>query len=327
MRRARAWAFLRNVRATAFALRGWLFVLLIVLASGTLLFRLSGHMNSLARALVYTLNLIAFQPQPSDIPDSPFLQLASFGLMMTGFVSVAAGLAKFVQYVMDEQLQQQALVAGLKDHVVVCGVGQVGYGVTKELLAFGETVVVVNRSGDEELLTRLRDLNVPIILGDARQSKTLELAGIKRAASVVCCTSDELTNLDIGLDARDLRPGIKVVLRMFDTTLAERVSRGFNIKTALSVSALAAPAFAAAATRVQIEHSFRIGSQLLNVRTVQCTKLAGQTLAALEQRFNLTVLEHNDALHPAGDVLLAPADRITCVGALDAIRALNAAVA
>ena len=48
------------------------------------------------------------------------------------------------------------------------------------------------------------------------------------------------TNLDIALQARELNPGIKVVLRMFDPDLARRVESGFGIHTAFSTSALAA---------------------------------------------------------------------------------------
>jgi Trk K+ transport system NAD-binding subunit len=151
---------------------------------------------------------------------------------------------------------------------------------------------------------------------------------VARAQSIVCCTSDELTNLDIALDARDLKPDIKVVLRMFDRAFAAKVAKGFNIKTALSVSALAAPAFAAAATRVNIDHSFRVRDQALNVRTVTARaggQLANRSVRDLQHALNISIVMRNDVLHPAEDDVIMTHDTITCVGALDAIDRLNAA--
>ncbi len=64
-------------------------------------------------------------------------------------------------------------------------------------------------------------------------------------------TDDQLANLEIALDAREINPGIKVVMRMFDVEFARKVEKGFGIHTAFSCSALTAPIFAAAAMRLE----------------------------------------------------------------------------
>ncbi|MFN2199186.1 MAG: hypothetical protein ACK2UW_23920, partial [Anaerolineales bacterium] len=38
-------------------------------------------------------------------------------------------------------------------------------------------------------------------------------------------------NLDIALDARDLNPDVRIVMRLFDSDLAQRVEKGFGIQT------------------------------------------------------------------------------------------------
>ena len=48
-------------------------------------------------------------------------------------------------------------------------------------------------------------------------------------------------------------------MRMFDPELARRVEKGFGIHTAFSVSALAAPIFAAASMRVERKNLFLRG--------------------------------------------------------------------
>ena len=118
-----------------------------------------------------------------------------------------------------------------------------------------------------------------------------------------------MTNLEIALEARELNPSIKVVLRMFDDQLAERVRRGFSIRTAFSTSALAAPVFAAAATRAQIDHSLYVDDVLLNVARTEVregSSLEGRTIAQVEKDLDITCVLHRGS---GGADLHAPRTR------------------
>ncbi len=92
----------------------------------------------------------------------------------------------------------------------------------------------------------------------ARSSTRSELA---RARALVCATSDDLVNLSTALNGRAIRPDLRVVLRLFDPEFAVRVQRGFGIRFTRSVSQLAAPAFAAAATRTEVVATVPIGDR------------------------------------------------------------------
>jgi hypothetical protein len=59
-------------------------------------------------------------------------------------------------------------------------------------------------------------------------------------------TNDDLANLQCGLTAREHNPDLRVVLRIFDPRLAERLDRSVELDLTRSVSGLAAPAFTAA---------------------------------------------------------------------------------
>lgn len=325
-------AALRQVRAAMRSLRWPLLLIAALLALGTAVFFVGGSQPTPARALVYTLNLVTFSLQPSDVPDNVWLQLLSFGIIVGGVIGVAGGAAKVVDYLTDEQEQQIALAGTYRDHVIVCGIGSVGYRVVNELLQFGESVVAVNSDAREEWVDALRRSGVPVVVGDARKRQTLLNAGAARASAMVCCTSDELTNLDMALDARDINPGVKIVLRMFDQALAQKVSKGFNIKTAFSVSALAAPAFAVAATRTNVDHSFRVRGELMNVSTVSVREgcaLVGRTVLQVEEAFNVSAVSRVDGsawvMHPHHDTVLRPGDVYVFAGQLAGIKALNAA--
>jgi Trk K+ transport system NAD-binding subunit len=106
--------------------------------------------------------------------------------------------------------------------------------------------------------------DVHIISGDARVAEVLQQAGIATAYSIAAVTSNNLTNIQIGLEARRLRPDIDVVLRVFSAMLAEQLDTIFGMYTAFSTSALAAPTLAAAAVEPGISYALNIGGRLLS---------------------------------------------------------------
>lgn len=317
------WAALKKVR--------WaLLMLVVVVAGGTLLFWLNGAYPNPLLALIYVLNLITLQAAPADFPQQSGWQIVSGTLMLGGVIALAGGAARVIQLIGDRKEQQLALASTFSDHIIVCGIGRVGYRVIQELIGFGEPVVGVNQNENEEWLPVLPKAGVPVIIGDAQRKQTLIDAGIERASAIVVCTSNELTNLDIALDARELKPGIKVVLRMFDAKLAQNVSKAFNIQTVFSVSALAAPAFAAAATKARVDYSFRLQGQLLNVSTVQFSAgspYVGKRIQFVEDDAHCSFIgvaaPDGMQFNPAHDHIIQAGERFFIIGSLDALRKIN----
>ena len=319
----------RILRAAIVRVRLPLFGLLAALMGGTLAFWLGDGRRPI-EAFFYSLNLITLNAGPADAPQPIWLQAVTFVVFIVGLLSLAGGATQIIQLMSDPKERQLALASTLSDHIIICGVGRVGYRVISELLEFGEKVVAINASQHEEWLPEFAKCGVVVIMGDARQRQTLMNAGVERASAIIACTSDDLTNLDIALDARDANPKIKVVLRMFDTALAEKVSKGFNINTAFSVSALAAPALAAAATRAKVDYSFKLKGKLLNVTSVTFatgSSFLGKTIGQIEQQTNCSFIsqETNTALnmHPPSDHVIQSDQRFNIVGSLEAIRLLH----
>lgn len=317
------WAALKKVR--------WaLLMLTLVLVGGTLLFWLNGAYPNPLLSLIYVLNLITLQAAPADFPQQAGWQIISGVLLFGGVIALAGGAASVIQLISDSKEQQLALASTFSDHIIVCGIGRVGYRVIQELLGFGEQVVGINLNENEEWLPALQKAGVPVIIDDAQRPQTLLDAGIERASAIVVCTSNELTNLDIALDARELKPGIKVVLRMFDAKLAQNVSKAFNIQTVFSVSALAAPAFAAAATKARVDYSFRLEGQLLNVTTVQFSAgspYIGKTIQFIEDDANCSFIgaatPNEMQFNPAHDHIIQAGEKFFLIGNLDALRKVN----
>ena len=69
---------------------------------------------------------------------------------------------------------------------------------------------------------------------------------MRQAKAIIVTTSDDLTNLDAAITAQ-LNATARIVIRLFDETLATKVAGAFSMPT-ISTSHVAAPAFVAAAT-------------------------------------------------------------------------------
>jgi Trk K+ transport system NAD-binding subunit len=251
---------------------------------------------------------------------TPGVKLFGIFLMLASCGMVAVTLGFITDYLLKTRLEQ---VFGprrlrMRNHIVLCGLGHVGIRILEQLHKLGEQVVVVEKSEDCRFLDEVRQMNIPVITADVRLPSVLERVNIKEARSIIAATDDDLVNLAVALHARQVRPDIRVVLRMFDHDLANRIRSGFGIKTTFSTSGLAAPAFAMAAVDPAVVGSLYVGQDLvlvLQLAVARGSKLEGITLEQLRKQGSLSVLCHQAAgerhLHPADSVTLAAGDEIT----------------
>lgn len=290
---------------------------------------------SFPSALYTAFAQMLFQPQP--FPQASALQVLFFLAPAIGLGLVARGALSAGLLIFDKRNRreawQMALASTYRDHIIVCGLGKVGYRVVGQLLATGNEVVGVERGQGSEFVELLRGQDVPIITGDARRMEVLQAAGLQHAHSVVCVINDDLTNLDIALTARQSRPDIRIVLRIFNDSLAEKLQSAFNIKTAFSTSALAAPTFAAAALNRDVTNALYVGGKFLTTQEVCVAAggaLDGRLVGTIEQTHDISVLyrrsQSGEDLRPRGDYRLASGDIIVIIGtlaSLDQIAELN----
>lgn len=293
----------------------------------------TGQRLGLDEALYGAFSLVLFQSS-LEFPRQPWLEVLYFVIPIVGLGVLADGVLRFGVMLFNKRARKEewqvALASTYRDHVIVCGLGKLGYRVVLQLLEFGEEVVGVESVADRPFVGILRGMNVPVVVSDARQRDVLVQAGVRNASALIACTQDDLTNLDIALDARELNPQVKIVMRMFDADLARKVERGFGIHTAFSVSALAAPAFAAAATRANVSYSFYVDNLLLNVSQVTVehgSPLVGKTIAQIERELDLTIVQYKSAarmdLHPDPDIIIQAGDCIAVFAELPTLGKLN----
>lgn len=128
----------------------------------------------------------------------------------------------------------------MKPQVIVCGLGRTGYYIFSILRQQGIDVVGIS---DRTLAHNTEN----IIFGDVRQEETLMAAGIQAAQTLLLAGTDDALNLAVMTQARLLNPKIRVVNRLFNTRLGDRLDHTLSDHISMSVSALVAPLFAFAA--------------------------------------------------------------------------------
>jgi len=309
---------------------GRLLVIVAVLVGGGLLFqRYEPQKNhSLARAAYYTWSLVFGQP-PEEFPDSSVLQAMFFIVPVLGLTVIIAGIVDFALLVGDRRRSERSwcvmMASAMSNHIVLVGVGRLGFRAFRMLRRLGEPVVVIERDPDNPFLEDIRRDGSPLLIGDARRESLLEQANVAQARSVVLATSDDMANLEIALDARRLVPNVRVVLRMFDQNMADKVREGFDIHLAMSQSALAAPAFVTAAIDRTIVNSMIVENRLVVMqRWLVADKgpLCGKTVADIMREYEAGVVEHRSGetpprLFPPPDTRLQPGDQILVQGAFE----------
>lgn len=275
-----------------------------------------------------------FEPT-EDLPKSEIARIVFWVTPIFGVFLIAEGIVKIGSSLLSEEARRalwvRVMSERMMDHVIVIGLGHVGYRVVESLLKLGQPVVAVERNADS-FLESVRAMKVPVLLGDARRDELLIEAGIERARAVVCSTDDDLANLEVALDAKRMNPKVRVVMRMFDQRLANKVGGALELDETFSTSALSAPLVALQATQGGVRGVYETGSGEVRV-TVELElgpRFKETTVNELEEKADARVVTVRDrgaadAQRASGDGEVGPGDVLLFdvgVGALDALRAL-----
>jgi Trk K+ transport system NAD-binding subunit len=123
--------------------------------------------------------------------------------------------------------------------------------------------VVIERSADNPFIPTARRLGAAVIVGNAAVPEVLRQAHAATARSVLAVTSNELANVEVALLTRELNPKQRVVLRLTDPNLAVTLRDAAEVRLAVSLPALAAPAFVAALFGDRVRSVFLVEGRLL----------------------------------------------------------------
>ncbi|WP_405736682.1 NAD-binding protein [Streptomyces sp. NBC_01537] len=205
----------------------------------------------------------------------------------------------------------------LSGHVVLLGLGKVGSRVLDRLCELGVDVVCVEQDPQARGVAQARARRVPVVIGDVTQEGVLEAAKVGRAQALLALTSSDSTNLEAALYAREIRPELRVVMRLFDDDFAVTVYRALRdshpqaTTRSRSVSSLVAPAFAGAMMGRQILGAIPVERQVLLFAAVEVrghAELEGRTIgqAFCPGEWRVLALDLADPDHRRPDLAANP---------------------
>lgn len=131
-----------------------------------------------------------------------------------------------------------------KNHIILCGLGRLGFFIADELHKKGDKIVIIESNVDSSSIDYFRKNGVDVYIGNARDPHVLQNAGAENCRALISVINNDFANLEIGLNARHFQYGIRLVLRIFDETMADIIKEKFDIHLTKSMSNIAAKKFA-----------------------------------------------------------------------------------
>jgi len=110
-----------------------------------------------------------------------------------------------------KSMVNDANIAKLKDHFIICGYGQVGRTVVDQLTRWEIPFVLLETN--DGLYRELLNNGVLVIQGDAKRQDVLLQAGIQRARGICIVIDSDADNLYITVTARSLNSKLRIITR------------------------------------------------------------------------------------------------------------------
>jgi Trk K+ transport system NAD-binding subunit len=208
---------------------------------------------------------------PEAVPPEVPLVVFWYAMPLIFIVLIGLGAADFLDLFFNRDDTRdrwsEAIAMTYRNHAIVFGVGHVGLRVVRDLHDMGMDIAAVDLDPHPDTKDVLSRLGVPCILGDVRARATLEHAGLQHAEVFVACTGDDRLNLEVCMKVRERNESVRIVARIWDRAIGERMEKFGLADHVLSAADLSAPAFAGAAAGVEITQTITVaGAEYSSVR-------------------------------------------------------------
>jgi voltage-gated potassium channel len=274
-------------------------------------------------------DILGVQANPAAVWYTILLLFAGMGVVL---YCISAFTAVFVESHLSDRMAERRMlrrITHMQDHFIICGAGQTGVHVVREMHASKRAFVVVE--GDERNVEALKREfeDILVVHGDATLDATLRAAGVEKASGLIAALSNDKDNLFLTLTARMLNPTFTIISRGIDLSIhAKLKSAGAN--HVISPNFIGGMRIAAVALRPEVvtfldrmlrgkDKSIRVEE----VRLPQASRLAGKTLgdAQIFEHTGLQIIaysldgsEESYIYNPGGDTRLNPGGVLLFIG-------------
>ncbi len=192
---------------------------------------------------------------------------------------------------------------------IVVGGDALALNTAQELCMLGGHQVVVLWHGHPDFVSVVECVGAVFITAHPDTKEGLDRAGIRHAVTILALSPDDQLNLRAALLARDVNPGIRIVLRQFNRTLAHKLEQNLPNCSVLSLAWHSAATYAAAA----IDPSCFRGLQFpqpdgpltgFATRIAADCGVGGNTIRVAEQGLGARIIAVDGAVDFARDTVL-----------------------
>ena len=142
--------------------------------------------------------------------------------------SISAITAFFVDGKLANHFTLKALkkrISKMKNHYIICGAGQTGIHVIREMYDTKQDFVVLE--SDERVITHLKELftDINVLKADATNDNDLETANIESAAGFIATLASDKDNLFLVITARMKNPEIRITSKAVDLSIVDKLKK------------------------------------------------------------------------------------------------------
>jgi voltage-gated potassium channel len=306
---------------------------IVLMLAGTAGYYLLDDRYTLFDALYMTVVTLTTVGYGEVHPLTPAGRVFTIILLLVGVLTFFYTVTELVRVVISGEVQQllgrrrmERSLAGMKNHMIICGYGRMGRHVCREFSQRRLPFVIIDRRGE-----LLRDFDLPsgiALEGDATSDEVLKRAGVERARALVTVAASDADNLFITLSARLLNDRLFIVARA-EGELAEEKLRRAGASRVVTPYAIGGAKVAMAVLRPAVVDFIELatGTEHLDLQIEETlirpgSKLAGVTLhaSALRQDLGVIVVAIKQAnghlvANPPGDAVMTPGDTLIALGA------------
>ena len=211
-----------------------LFLLLAMVVVSAVGYRLLGGPNVTALDAIYmavvTVSTVGYT-EVIDTSTNPALRVFNIFVILFGTGIVLYVFSTMTAFVVEGDLKDLfrrrkmlKQIRNMKDHFIVCGAGEVGQHVVKELIKTRNPFVVIDH--DEARIEKMHQMgDFPVLKGDALDEELLKEAGLADAKGLATVLPEDKDNMLITVTARQLNPSLRIVARVAEARMIDKVIR------------------------------------------------------------------------------------------------------
>jgi len=222
----------------------------------------------------------------------------------------------------------------LNNHIIVCGAGETGLHVIKQLKRREVDFVVIEN--DIDAIETLKEMDVMYILDDATKEEVLLDARVKEAKGLIACLAKDADNLFVVLTARELNVKMHIVARSHEERSDKKLRRA-GANNTVSPDEIGGKKMAAMMLSPNVQFfvdniidTKNMSIDMEEVVIKEESELIGKKLrdAKISEKAGLIVLairRENDVFifNPKADEVLRLEDKMIVVGSKDQIKSLK----